>query len=103
MHGDRVIAYATRKLWNCEVNYPTQDPELAVVVHALKIWKHYLISNKYGIYADHKSHKYSFTQNELSMRHHRWLEWIKGYDLEIYYHPIKANIVADALNWKSYL
>jgi hypothetical protein len=36
------------------------------------------------------------------MRHHRRLEWIKGYDLEIYYHPRKANIVTDALNWKSY-
>ena len=36
-----VIAYASRQLRKHEVNYPTHDLELAVVVHALKIWRHY--------------------------------------------------------------
>ena len=36
------------------------------------------------------------------MRHHRWLELIKDYDLEVHYHPRKANVVADALSRKSY-
>ena len=36
------------------------------------------------------------------MRQRRWLELIKDYDLEIHYHPGKANVVADALNRKSY-
>ena len=36
------------------------------------------------------------------MRQHRWLELIKDYDLEVHYHPRKANDVADALNRKSY-
>ena len=35
------------------------------------------------------------------MRHRRWLELIKDYDLEIHYHPGKANVVADALSRKS--
>ena len=35
------------------------------------------------------------------MRHRRWLELIKDYELEIYYHPGKANVVADALSRKS--
>ena len=83
-------------------NYPTHDLELATVVHALKIWRHYLISNKCDIYTDHKSLKYFFTQSELNMRQHRWLELIKDYDLEIHYHPRKANVVADALSRKSY-
>jgi hypothetical protein len=37
MKNDRVIAYASRALRNHEQNYPTQDLELAAVVHALKI------------------------------------------------------------------
>jgi hypothetical protein len=34
------------------------------------------------------------------MRQRRWLELIKDYDLEVYYHPGKANVVADALSRK---
>ncbi|GJR31971.1 pol protein [Tanacetum coccineum] len=40
-HG-KVIAYASRQLKPYEVNYPTHDLELAAVVFALKIWRHYL-------------------------------------------------------------
>ena len=36
------------------------------------------------------------------MRQRRWLELIKDYDLEVHYHPRKANVVADALSRKSY-
>jgi hypothetical protein len=35
------------------------------------------------------------------MRQRRWLELIKDYELEIHYHPGKANVVADALSGKS--
>jgi hypothetical protein len=80
---------------------PTHDLELAGVVHALKTWRHYLYGQKYGIYTDHKSLKYIFTQSELNMRHRRWLELIKDYELEIHYHPGIANVVADALSRKS--
>ena len=50
---------------------------------------------------DHESLKYIFTQNELNLRQRRWLELIKDYDLEIHYHPGKANVVADALSRKA--
>ncbi|WVZ84957.1 hypothetical protein U9M48_031923 [Paspalum notatum var. saurae] len=59
-----------------------------------KIRRHYLFGNKCEIYTDHKSLKYIFTQNELNMRQRRWLELIKDYDLEIHYHPEKANVRA---------
>jgi hypothetical protein len=36
------------------------------------------------------------------MRQRRWLELIKDYDLEVYYHPGKANVVADALSRKAH-
>jgi len=62
-----VIAYASHQLRKHEVNYPTHDLELAAVVHALKIWRHYLLGNLCNIYTDHKSRKYIFTQPELNM------------------------------------
>ncbi|KAD4385910.1 hypothetical protein E3N88_26079 [Mikania micrantha] len=102
MQRGKVIAYASRQLKIHEVNYPTHDLELAAVVFALKIWRHYLYGVKCTIYTDHKSLKYFFTQKELNMRQRRWLELIKDYDCEILYHPGKANVVADALSRKDY-
>jgi hypothetical protein len=36
------------------------------------------------------------------MRHRRWLELIKDYELEVHYHPGKANVIADALSRKAH-
>jgi hypothetical protein len=54
MQDDKVVAYASRQLKKHEENYPTHDLELATVVHALKIWRHYLIGNKCEIFTDHR-------------------------------------------------
>jgi len=103
MQEGHVIAYASRQLRKHEQNYPTHDLELAAVVHALKIWRHYLLGHRCQIYTDHKSLKYIFTQNDLNLRQRRWLELIKDYDLEIHYHPGKANVVAYALSRKRHV
>ncbi|WVZ80333.1 hypothetical protein U9M48_027818 [Paspalum notatum var. saurae] len=102
MQEGRVIAYLSCQLRKHEVNYPTHDLELLAVVYALKKWRHYLLGNTCHIYTDHKSLKYIFTQSELNMRQRRWLELIKDYDLEVHYHPGKANVVADALSRKAH-
>jgi hypothetical protein len=103
MQEGHVIAYGSRQLRKHELNYPTQDLELAVVVHALKIWRHYIMGTKCRVYTDHKSLKYIFTQKDLNLRQRRWLELIKDYDLKIHYHPGKANLVADALSRKEHV
>jgi hypothetical protein len=61
MQDSRVVAYASRQLRKPEMNYLTHDLELAVVVHALKIWRHYLMGKRCELYTDHKSLKYIFT------------------------------------------
>ena len=61
-----------------------------------------LHGNKCEIFTDHKSLKYIFTQPDLNLRQRRWLELVKDYNVEIHYHPGKANVVADAFNRKSY-
>ncbi|KAF8045500.1 hypothetical protein N665_4790s0001, partial [Sinapis alba] len=94
----KVIAYASRQLKKHEGNYLTHDLEMAAVVFALKIWRAYLYGAKVQILTDHKSLKYIFTQPELNLRQRRWMEFVVDYDLEIAYHPGKANLVADALS-----
>jgi hypothetical protein len=61
MQQGLVVAYASRQLKEHEKNYPTHDLELAAMVHALKIWRHYLYGEKYEIHIDHQSLKYIFT------------------------------------------
>jgi hypothetical protein len=103
MQDSHVVDYASRSLRNHEVNYPTHVLVLATVVHALKIWRHYLMGKRCELYIDHKSLKYIFTQSNLNLRQRRWLELIKDYDPRINYHPKKANVVADALSHRSHV
>ena len=58
MLNDKVIAYASRQLKKHEENYRTHDLELAIVVFALKIWRHYLYCAPCDIFTDHKSSIY---------------------------------------------
>jgi predicted KAP-like P-loop ATPase len=80
MQKGKVLAYASRQLRKHEKNYPTHDFELGDVVHAMKIWRLYMIGNKCKIFTDHKSLEYIFTQKELNLRRRRWIELIKDYD-----------------------
>ncbi|KAH0669578.1 hypothetical protein KY285_023739 [Solanum tuberosum] len=98
MQSGKVIAYASRQLKVHEKNYPTHDLELAAVVFALKIWRHYLYGVHVDIFTDHKNLQYVFTQKDLNLRQRRWLEFLKDYDMSVHYHPGKANVVADALS-----
>lgn len=68
MQRDRVVVYASRQLRPNEVRYSTYDLELAAIIFALKIWRHYLLGEKFMLYTDHKSLKYLFLQKDLNMR-----------------------------------
>jgi hypothetical protein len=102
MQDGRVIAYSSHQLRCHEEHYPTHDLELAAIVLALRTWRHYLLGNVVHIFTSHKSLKYIFSQVDLNMRRRRWLELIKDYDLEVHYHPGKANVVANALSRKAH-
>ena len=71
MQEGKVVAYASRQLKPHEKNYPTHDLELAAIVFALKIWRHYLYGEKCFIYTDHKTLKYFPSQRELNLRQRR--------------------------------
>ena len=101
MQSGRVVAYGSKQLKNHEQNYPTHDLELATIVFALNVWHHYLYGEQFEVFSDHNSLKYIFTQLDLNMRQRRWMEYMEDYDFTLYYHPGKANVVADVLSRKS--
>ena len=101
MQSGRVVAYGSRQLKNHKQNYPTHDMELAAMVFALKIWRHYLYGKEFEVYSDHKILKHIFTQRDLNIRQRRWMEFLKDYDFTLHYHLGKANVVVDALSRKS--
>jgi ribonuclease HI len=68
MQDGHVVVYASRQLRKHEAHYPTHDLELTAVVHALKIWRHYLMGKRCELYTDQKSLKYIFTQSNLNLR-----------------------------------
>ena len=98
MQRGKVIAYASRQLKVHKKNYPTHDLEIAAVVFALKIRRYYFYVVHVDVLTDHKRLQYVFSQKELNLRQRRWLEFLKDYDMSVYYHPGKVNVVADALS-----
>ena len=62
----------------------------------------HLYGEQFEVFSDHKSLKYIFTQRDLNMRQCRWMEYLEDYEFTLHYHPGKANVVANALSWKSW-
>jgi len=81
-----------------EKNYHIHDLELEVIVHALKIWRHYLYGMYLEVFIDHQSLQHLFKQKDLNLRQQRWLELLKDYDITILYYPEKANMMVGALS-----
>lgn len=85
MQEGQVVCYESRKLNECEQNYRTHDLELAVIIHALKMWRHYLLSNQFILRSDQNGLRYLFEQMNLNSRQARWLATINEFDFEIKY------------------
>eukprot|EP00253_Pinus_taeda_P011485 PITA_11485 len=100
MQEGRVIAYESRKLKEHEQRYSAYDLELAAVIHALKMWRHYLLGRKFLLLTDHHSLTSYFNQPTLNARQARWMDFLSGFDFDIKHLQGKANRVADALSRK---
>ena len=74
--------------------------ELVAIVFTLKAWRHYLYDEQFEVLSDHKILKYIFTQR-INMRQRKWMKYLEDYDFTLHYHSGKANMVVDALSWKS--
>jgi hypothetical protein len=93
-----VIFYESRKLNENEINYVTCDLELAAIVHALKMWRHYLLGIIFVLMTDHSGLRYLFDQLKLNARQVRWMALLSEFDFEIKHIKGKENKVDDALS-----
>jgi hypothetical protein len=93
-----VVCYESRKLKEHEIHYVTHDLELAVIVHALRKWRHYLMGKMFELRTYHNGLKYLFDQPTLNVRQSRWLEFLSEYDFDIKHIKGKENKVVDALS-----
>jgi hypothetical protein len=93
-----VICYESQKLKEHDRNYVTHDLELAIVIHALKMWRHYIMGRKFLLLMDNSGVKYVFNQPDLNAREARWLAFLSEFDFEVKHIKGKENKVADALS-----
>ena len=98
MQGGNVVCYESQKLNEHEVNYVTHDLELATIVHALKMWRHYLLGRKFVLMTYHYELQYLFDQPKLNARQARWMALLSEFDFKIKHIKGKENKVADALS-----
>ena len=80
MQTQRVVAYASRQLRIHKHNYLTHDLELAAIVFALKVWRHYYYGVQFELFTDHHSLRYLHSQKELNQQLRRWMKFIKDYN-----------------------
>ena len=74
------------------------DLELAAIVHALKMWRNYLMGKRFELRIDHIGMKYLFEQPTLNSMQTRWIEFLSEYDLDINHIKGKENKMVDALS-----
>jgi hypothetical protein len=76
----------------------THDLELATIVHALKMWRHYLLGRKFVLMTDHYGLRYLFDQPKLNSRQARWMAFLSKFHFEIKHIKGKENKVSDVLS-----
>ena len=83
MQDNHVVCYESIKLKEQEKNYATHDLELATIIHALNMWRPYLMGRKFDLRTNHCGLKYLFDQPTLNARQARWLEFLYEFYFEI--------------------
>jgi hypothetical protein len=77
------VCYKSRNLKENERIYAIHDLELAAIVQALKMWKHYLKGKRFELGTYDGGLKYLFGQPSLNSRKNRWLEFLSEYEFYI--------------------
>ena len=77
--------------------------ELVVVIHTLKMWRHYLMGRKFLLKTCNMSLKSLFDQPDMNARQARWLDFLSEYHFELKHIKGKENKVADALSQRTHM
>jgi len=94
----RVIAYSSRLLTKVERSYCTTRRELLAILHALKLWKTYLLGRHVILRTDHFALLFLRKTPEPSGQQARWLNFFEMFDLELQHRRGASHSNADALS-----
>jgi len=73
MQDRQVVCYDSWKWNEHEQNYTIHDLELVAIIHALKMWRHYIIGRSFTFKSDHSGFSYLSDRLNLNDRESRWL------------------------------
>ena len=74
--------------------------ELASIIHALNMWRHYLLIRKFVLMSDYSGLRCPFDQMNLNGRKYIWLDTLSEFEFEIMYIKGKEKRVANSLSRK---
>ncbi|KAL0350609.1 UNVERIFIED_CONTAM: hypothetical protein Sradi_4210100 [Sesamum radiatum] len=72
MQDGHPVAFESRKLKDVEWRYSVHEKELLVVVHCLRLWRHYLLGSPFVVKTDNTAVSHFMTQSKLTSRQARW-------------------------------
>ena len=98
MQDGQVVCYESPKTNEHQKNYPRCDLELVAIIHALNMWRNYLLGKRFVLMSDHSGLWYLFDQPNMNAKKARWLAVINEFDFEVKYIKGKENRVVDALS-----
>jgi hypothetical protein len=100
MQEGRPLAFTSKQLSEKNLGKPIYEKEMLAILHAVELWRPYLLGQRFQIKTDHQSLKYFLEQHISSQEQQKWVTKLFGYDYEIIYKKGKDNVVADALSRK---
>jgi hypothetical protein len=100
MQEGQPLAFTSKQLSENNLGKPIYEKEMLAILHAVELWRPYLLGQRFQIKTDHQSLKYFLEQRISSQEQQKWVTKLFGYDYEIIYKKGKENVVADALSRK---
>jgi len=94
---ERVVAYASRKLSKCEINYCVTRKELLSVVYFVKYFKHNLLGRRLTVRTDHAALQWLRKVSEPVGQQARWIGFLEEFEYDVVHRPGKQHANADAL------
>jgi putative transposase len=94
----RPIAFASKKLTDCQLNYSVIEKELFAVMWSVKHFQQYLYDCEIHLYSDHRPLQWLHTLTQHSPRLARWSLMLQNFHIIPHYIKGSNNVVADALS-----
>jgi hypothetical protein len=94
------LAFTSKQLSERNLGKPIYEKEMLAILHAIDLWRPYLLGQRFQIKTNHQSLKYFLERRISSPEQQKWVTKLFGYDYEIIYKKGKDNVVEDALSQK---